>query len=251
MMLLMTDLLLIVPHPDDEVFGSGGLFTKMTAHGKRVATLTMTRGGAGRTLDVCTREQLREVREAELRAALKVLGVQEVHIWDYPDFVPSADRGMPANEGLRGIPEQEVVPRIKDLLEQLAPRVVITFPPNGSNGHPDHVVTHSLAMKALSQARHDLERLYFFASERPYAGEVPSGFLPAERVREQHLAPTHYVEVGVAIENKLRAMGHHETQARSVLTFMRRFPRRLLVESFHRASPEYPVSEGPMTVEWL
>jgi LmbE family N-acetylglucosaminyl deacetylase len=247
----MTDLLLIVPHPDDEVFGCGGLFTKMAAQGKRVATLTMTRGGAGRTLDVCTREQLREVREAELRAALRVLGVEEVHIWDYPDFVPAADRGMPDNEGLRGIPEDEIVPRIRALLEHLAPRVVITFPPNGSNGHPDHVVTHTLAMRAMAEARHEVERLYYFASERPYAGEVPRGFLPAERIREGHLAPTHYIEVGSTIENKLRAMGHHETQARSVLMFMRRFPRRLLVESFHRASPAYPVGEGPMTVEWL
>lgn len=247
----MTELLLIVPHPDDEVFGCGGLFTNMAAHGKRVATLTMTRGGAGRTLDVCTREQLKDVREAELRAALSVLGVQDVHIWDYPDFVPAADRGMEANEGLRGIPQAEIVPRITELVERLAPRVVITFPPNGSNGHPDHVVTHSLATKGLAEARHKVERLYFFASERPYAGASPQGFLPAERIREEHLPPTHYVEVGRAIENKLRAMGQHETQARSVLMFMRRYPRRLLVESFHRASPAYPVGEGPMTVEWL
>ena len=46
----MIDLLLIVPHPDDEVFGSGGLFARMAAQGKKVATLTLTRGGAGRSL---------------------------------------------------------------------------------------------------------------------------------------------------------------------------------------------------------
>ena len=91
--------MLIVPHPDDEVFSCGGLFTKMADTGKRVATVTLTRGGAGRTLGICPQAELPSVREAELRASLDVLGVSDVHIFDYPDFVPAADRGMAANRG--------------------------------------------------------------------------------------------------------------------------------------------------------
>ena len=59
--MLMVDLLLIVPHPDDEVFGAGGIFSKMAAHGKTAATLTLTRGGAGRSLGLCKQEDLPEL----------------------------------------------------------------------------------------------------------------------------------------------------------------------------------------------
>lgn len=251
MMPLMVDLLLIVPHPDDEVFGAGGLFSRMAQFGKSAATLTLTRGGAGRSLGLCEQKELPELREAELRGALNALNVNNVHIWDYPDFVPDGDRGMEHRDGLQAIDEEEIVPKISKLIEQLEPRVVLTFAPNGSNGHPDHVYTHKFAMKALRASVFQPEKLFYYASEKPYDGEARAGFLAAEEIRELHLSPTHYVNVADVMEDKIRAMGHHKTQAFSVLGFMQKFPRRLLVESFHQVKPELPKGEGPRTVMWL
>ncbi len=245
------DLMLIVPHPDDEVFSCGGIFTKMADASRRVATVTLTRGGAGRTLGICPQAELPNVREAELRASLDALGVGDVHIFDYPDFVPAADRGMATNRGLAGESEEEVAARLISLLETHKPRALITFPPNGANGHPDHVATNQLVLKALKDAEHEVESLYYFAAEKPYSGAAREGFLSPEEIRASHLPPTHVFDASPFVENKLRAMGQHETQARSVLTFMRSFPRRLLAESFHRAKPDYPESEGPRTVAWL
>ncbi len=245
------DLMLIVPHPDDEVFSCGGIFTKMADAGGRVATVTLTRGGAGRTLGMCPQAELPNVREAELRASLDILGVSDVHIFDYPDFVPAADRGMATNRGLAGESEEEVVPRLVSLLETHKPRALITFPPNGANGHPDHVVTNRFVLSALESAEHKVESLYYFAAEKPYSAAPREGFLSPKEIRASHLPPTHFFDASPFVENKLRAMGQHETQARSVLTFMRSFPRRLLVESFHRAQPSYPEGEGPRTVAWL
>lgn len=249
----MTDLCLIVPHPDDEVFGCGGLLRRMTQHGKRVATITLTRGGAGRTLDVCSREDLPEIREQELYRSLATLGVctSDAFVFDYPDFVTAADRGMEARAGLQGVDQEELLGRLVPLLDELRPRVILTFPPNGANGHPDHVTSNRTVLAATTLMTVKPEALYYFASEQPYAGPVPPGFLPPDELARLHLAPTHYVQLGEEIEAKLRAMGQHETQARSVLMFMRRFARRLMVESFHRALPhtgEEPVSE---TVYWL
>ena len=251
MMTHMTDLLLIVPHPDDEVFGCGGLFAKMAAHGKKVATLTMTRGGAGRSLGLCTQPDLPGVRELELRGSLEALGVEEVHVWDYPDFVPDTDRGMDHRDGLQAVPAEEIVPKIVKLLDELKPKKVLTFPPNGSNGHPDHVVTHTLAMSALEKSSHTLDALYYFASDKPYDSEARQGFLPPAEIAAQHLYPTHYVDVHDYVEPKLRAMGKHKTQALSVLMFMEKLTRRLLVESFHRAQPEFSEGQGGRTVPWL
>jgi LmbE family N-acetylglucosaminyl deacetylase len=247
----MTDLLLIVPHPDDEVFGAGGLFARMAAHGRRVATLTLTRGRAGRSLDLCDRAAVPEVREAELRASLAALGVEDVTVLDHPDYVPDDSRGLEPHPGLRAVPHEPLLEQIVAVLERTRPRAVLTFPPNGSNGHPDHMETHALAHAALDHASHRPERLYYFASDRPYDGPARPGFLAPERIRAGHLPPTHYVEVGPFIEDKIRAMGQHQTQALSVLGFMRAFARRLLVESFHRAQPEAGTDQGARTVLWL
>lgn len=245
------DLLLVVPHPDDEVFGAGGMFARMAAHGRNVATLTLTRGRAGRTLGLARQEALADLRERELRSSLAALGVREVRIEDLPDFVTATDRGLELHPGLSGVEPDKVVGPIVRALDELAPRVVLTFGPNGSNGHPDHVCTHRSVMTALEQSRNRPEELYYFASELPYTGDPRTGFLAPDEIRRLHLPPTHYVDVGPFIEAKMRAMGEHQTQALSVLTFMRRFTRRLLVETFHRAAPAVGAEDGPRTVPWL
>lgn len=179
------------------------------------------------------------------------MGVNDVYICDYPDFVPDADRGLAPNGGLCDVPEAEGVAVLQALLQRHRPRSLVTFPPNGSNGHPDHVTTNAWVLRALEPLS-EQPVLYYFAGERPYVSDVArAGFLSAEEVKRLFLPPTHYLEVGPYLENKLRAMAQHETQARSVLAFMRSNPRRLLLESFHRARPSYPDSEGPRTVGWL
>lgn len=245
----MVDLLLIVPHPDDEVFGAGGIFSKMAMHGKTVATLTLTRGGAGRSLGLCKQEDLPDMREKELRASLETLKVPHVYIWDYPDFLPDTTRGMEHRDGLLEVDFDEVVTRICTLIEELKPRALLTFPPNGGNGHPDHVVTHKMAMAALEKSSHKLEALYYYAAAQPYNAMTRDGFLSLEDIAAQHLPATHYLDVRDYMDIKLSAMAKHKTQALSVLMFMEHFSKRLMTESFHRAFPKH---EGESVhVEWL
>lgn len=239
MMAFMVELMIIVPHPDDEVFSTGGILSKMADAGKPTATLTLTKGGSGRTLGLCEPEDLPALREKELNASLDVLGVTHRHLLDFPDG------------GLKDIPETDILPEIVSRIDQLQPEVIVTFGPNGSNGHYDHITTHKLVSHALEASQHRIQRLYFFASDTPYSGTPRDDFLPPEEVAAQHLAPTHYIPVGDKIENKLRAMGQYETQSRSVTAFMRNIPRRILLESFHRAYPEYPRGQGSRTVSWL
>jgi N-acetylglucosamine malate deacetylase 2 len=245
----MVDLLLIVPHPDDEVFGAGGIFSKMAAHGKTVATLTLTRGGAGRSLGLCKQEELPDMREKELRASLETLKVPHVHIWDYPDYLPDNTRGMEHRNGLLDVDFAEAVTRICVLIEELKPKAILTFPPNGGNGHPDHVVTHKMTMAALEKSGHKLEALYYYAAAQPYQVMAREGFLGLEQIAAQHLAATHYIDVRDYMDIKLSAMAKHKTQALSVLMFMENFSKRLMTESFHRA---FPVHTGEAVyVEWL
>lgn len=243
----MTELLLIVPHPDDEVFGAGALLARTAAAGGRTAILTLTRGAAGRTLGLCTREELPQVREAELRAALETLQVADVTVADYQDYVPDDDRGLPPHPGLAAVPEEELVALMVAVIERTEPKAVLTFPPNGSNGHPDHVVTSRLVQAAVKRAKHRPRGLYYYASDRRFEGPQRPGFLPEEEMQTLHLPPTHRFDAGDELALKLSAIGCHRTQALSVLGFMRNMPERLLVETFHRAYP--PVAEGAEVVK--
>jgi N-acetylglucosamine malate deacetylase 2 len=246
------ELMVIVPHPDDEVFGAGGLLARMAEAGRPTATLHLTRGRAGRSLGLALPGDLGALREAELRASLATLGVGDVTVWDEHDFVPDAERGVDRHAGLAAQPPEELAERIAPEIGRVAPRAVVTFGPNGGNGHPDHVATHravTLALELLGAA-HDV-RLYAYTSDAPYAGAAREGFLDAAEIRRLHLPPTHVVEVDAWIETKLAAMACHRSQALSVLEFMRRYPRRLRVETFHRIRPVADHGIGPRTVAWL
>ena len=244
--------MLIVPHPDDEAFGAGGLLAKMADAGRATATLHLTRGRAGRSLGLARPGELAALREGELRAALATLGVADVTVWDEHDYVPDADRGIDQHAGLASLPSAQIAERVAAEIDRVAPKAIVTFGPNGANGHPDHVATHRAVVAALGLlgAQHDV-RLYAYAADVAYEGAARVGFLSAEEILRLHLPPTHVVEVDAWIETKLAALACHRSQALSVLEFMRRFPRRLRVETFHRLRPTTEPGNGPRTVAWL
>jgi LmbE family N-acetylglucosaminyl deacetylase len=130
-------------HPDDETLGMGGTLAKYAAEGVETFVVTATRGQSGRYRDGRDHpgpEALGRIREAELRAAGKVLGVREVSFLDYVD--QALDRADP----------EEATGRIVSHLRRIRPHVVVTFDPNGAYGHPDHVAICQLTTAAVAAA---------------------------------------------------------------------------------------------------
>lgn len=73
-------------HPDDETFACGGLLAIARQNGQRVICVTATRGEAGvQDHERWPADQLAGIRQAELEAALDVLGVHEHHWLQYAD----------------------------------------------------------------------------------------------------------------------------------------------------------------------
>jgi LmbE family N-acetylglucosaminyl deacetylase len=125
-------------HPDDEAYLSGGLMAAAVAAGQRVVCVTATRGEAGFP-DDDTRplDERVAIREAELDACLTVLGVTE-HRW------------LDANDGeCDKIALDEVVPRMCDLIDEIAPDTVLTFGPDGMTGHVDHIAVSRWTTAAM------------------------------------------------------------------------------------------------------
>jgi LmbE family N-acetylglucosaminyl deacetylase len=135
-------ILLIFAHPDDESFATGGLARRCADAGAQVALVTATRGEEGKTghPPVCTREQLPACREAELHKAAVILGIRHVHFFDYHD------------KHLTEAPPEKIRENLVHVIRLHRPHVVITFDPNGVNGHADHIAIARFAMDAVSAA---------------------------------------------------------------------------------------------------
>jgi LmbE family N-acetylglucosaminyl deacetylase len=140
-------LLAILAHPDDETLGVGPTLAKYAAEGVEIFLLTATRGQSGRFRGIRQNDPrhpgpaaLAEIRESELRAAAGVLGVDEVTLLDYHDR--QLDRANPA----------EVIESLVGHLRRIRPEVVVTFPPDGAYGHPDHIAISQFALSAIVAA---------------------------------------------------------------------------------------------------
>jgi LmbE family N-acetylglucosaminyl deacetylase len=156
-------------HPDDETVLAGGLIGKCAASGIPVALSVATRGEAGKVGDppVCAVEDLPAVREAELRRAAALLGLEDLTLLGYRD------------RELAGAPVENVRRQLVSLLRTRRPQVVVTFDPNGSNLHPDHVAISRFTADAIAAAAdarwfpedgepHAVDRFLWTPPQRPW-----------------------------------------------------------------------------------
>lgn len=127
-------------HPDDESFLVAGSALRYGSQGVRLVLSMATLGEAGKAGDppVCLPEELPAVREAELRTAVRLLGIQHLHLLGYRDKQLSAAK--PGN--IRG--------KLVDLIRSYRPQVVITFDPDGSNLHSDHIAISRFTSDAVA-----------------------------------------------------------------------------------------------------
>lgn len=136
-------LMAVLAHPDDESLGTGGALARYAAEGIETHLVTATRGERGwlgEPDDYPGPQELGRIREAELRAAADVLGLQEVTFLDYLDG--ELERVNPA----------QAIGRIVSHIRRVRPQVILTFDPYGSYGHPDHIAISQLTTAAVVAA---------------------------------------------------------------------------------------------------
>ena len=165
----MTDplkLMCVLAHPDDESLGTGGILARYAAEGIETYLVTATRGEhgwLGNSEEYPGPEALGKIREAELLAAARVLGIRRVDFLDYIDG--DLDQGHPA----------EVIAKLVGHLRSIKPDVVVTFGPDGAYGHPDHIAISQFTAAAIVEAAspnslyyrdmapHCVSKLYYMA----------------------------------------------------------------------------------------
>ncbi|MBO7295093.1 MAG: PIG-L family deacetylase [Bacteroidaceae bacterium] len=142
-------MLIISPHPDDEVLGCGGLMHSLVQTGKKVEVIIMSKGEAVHR-PCCPDEEnsIVQARVGLTYAANGVLGIapEYIHRLDFPD-----GRFSSVKEG------DEVVKALGDLIREIAPTEV--FIPHPYENSPDHVAATRLAEQVL---RNHIGKVYYY-----------------------------------------------------------------------------------------
>ena len=174
-------LLFVHAHPDDETLTTGVTMASYAAQGHDVHLLTCTLGEEGEVIpaDLAHRgsdrdDTLGPVRREELRAAMRVLGVEHVVLGEHPERGVASryrDSGMAGTASAQH-PQAfaradlgEAAALVADHIKALKPDVVVTYDSHGGYAHPDHVQTHRVTMSALSSLAAEAEA-------RAYAGST-------------------------------------------------------------------------------
>jgi LmbE family N-acetylglucosaminyl deacetylase len=133
-------LLAVFAHPDDESMGMGGTLAKYSAEGVETYLVCASRGERGW---FGPQEQnpglsaLGQVRTKELENAVRELGMKGLYFLDAIDG--EVDQANPA----------EAIGKIVSHIRQIKPQVVVTFPPDGNYGHPDHIAVGQFTQAAI------------------------------------------------------------------------------------------------------
>jgi N-acetylglucosamine malate deacetylase 2 len=191
-------ILLIFAHPDDESFGLAGTIHKYTRQGIPVNLICATKGERGKRLDVPAEVSTDEAREAELRRAAAILGIQDIYFLGYID----AD--------LDKAPLEEVTDKVLDIMQRLQPAVVITFGPDGVSRHPDHIAMGKAATAAYNKyaTKEKQAKLYYVtvpASLVPNSEEMGIVTQPDDEV-------TTIIDVPGSLDIKIKALECHRSQ---------------------------------------
>jgi LmbE family N-acetylglucosaminyl deacetylase len=208
-------------HPDDESMACGGVILRHTRAGVPVNLICATRGEAGwrgKPLGA-KKEDLAQIRAAELEEAAAALGISGVELWDYPDG------------GLNGINPQEITDRVWEQISKLRPKAVVSWGPDGVYGHPDHIAIGActdLAVNAMAEG--DRPALYHLAVDQ----QVAAFYREAMRLTDEHdelaLVVRDNVDVIFDLDSdevmmKLRAIDFHRSQLEEWRFAVREHPR--------------------------
>jgi LmbE family N-acetylglucosaminyl deacetylase len=248
-------LLCVFAHPDDEQWGTAGALVACVERSVEVHLLTATSGDAGEISDpaLATPETLAAVREEELRAACRILGLRPPILLRHPDG------------RLNEIDAELLAGQVATTIRRLRPRVVLTFDANGGYGHPDHIAIHQATLRAVERATaqgadglppHRIDKLYATAYPRSRfavmnadlaaAGVPPIDFGAVQTLAHEEIGtPDELVTTAVPVERyfdrRWEAILAHRTQygpANPLVVIGEEVTRRWLrTDTFRRLRP--------------
>lgn len=178
--------LVIAPHPDDEIIGVGGTIAKRVKSGDSVYVCIVTKG-----IPPLFDSKLIEQGRRECKEADKKLGVEETFFLDFPAVM------------LETVPRYELNSKIVELVKKINPDEV--YIPHRGDMQIDHQMVADAAMVAVRpRGEHYPKRIYAYETLSETGWNIPN------TVNE--FIPTVYEDITDTFDKKIEAMSVFESQ---------------------------------------
>ncbi len=178
--------LVIAPHPDDEIIGVGGTIAKRAKVGDEIYVCVVTKGQPP-LFDPAFIEQGR----SECRKADKMLGVKETIFLDFPAVM------------LETVSRSEFNGKFMETVNKIKPDEV--YIPHRGDMQLDHQMVVDAAMVALRpKYAHKVSRIYAYETLSETGWNIPN--------TQNEFIPTVYEDITEHIDLKLKAMKIFESQ---------------------------------------
>jgi LmbE family N-acetylglucosaminyl deacetylase len=194
--------MVIVAHPDDIEFLAAGTIVRWTRAGAEVSYVLCTSGDVGIADTSLTREQVREIREAEQRKAAEIAGVKEVVFLREPD-------GELVNT-------LELRKKLVREIRRFRPDAIITYDPTALFisedyiNHPDHRAAGMAALDAT-----------FPAAGQPHVfQDLELEGLTAHKPKRVYIYTNEantWVNITDTIDTKIEALVAHQSQVNEAI----------------------------------
>ena len=176
-------ILIIAPHPDDEVLGCGGTIKKHAKTGDEVYLCIVTKAYAPEWSDDFIKN-----REKEIAGANKSLDIKKTFFLDLPTVK------------LDTIPQKELNLKIGTIVSKIAPDIL--YIPYGGDLNHDHRLVFEACLVAVRPVGNKIKKI--LAYETP--SETEWGI--------KQFAPTVYADITETLDNKLKAMACYPSELR-------------------------------------
>ncbi len=201
-------LLFIGAHPDDETT-LAPLLVKYAREGHDVHLVSITSGqkGVRPHWGLPAGDVLGDVRAEEFRCSAQVLGLRE------PWLLGFQDQGIAPLEAF-----WEVKDRVREIVNEVRPDVIVTFGPDGITGHVDHRAAGDVATVVFQQRgllMSDPKKLYYFGFPESIFGGNAN---PLARKRDFLLMSDRFITTVVdcseTLDAGLKSLDCHKSQFR-------------------------------------
>ena len=178
--------LVIAPHPDDEVIGVGGKIAKKAREGHEIYVCVVTKA-----FPPLFSEEIVEQARNECREADKTLGVVETYFMDFPAVMLETVPRYKLNEGLL------------KYIQKIKPEEV--YIPHRGDMQLDHKIIVDATMVALRpKYEHVVKRIYAYETLSETGWDIPNVI--------NEFIPNVYEDITGEIETKLNAMKLFKSQ---------------------------------------
>ena len=233
-------LLVVVAHPDDEVFGPGGSIAKYSSLGVEIHLLCATHGESGQSVKNNQKEYksgktIHLIREKELLKSAEILGIKKVEFLDFIDgYLSNAIYHKLAGKIIRKI-------------KSFKPQVIMTMDRSGISGHLDHIAV-SLVTTYSYLKTSEAQKLYYLCLPKAWYDERKLDYFIyfPEGVDDDKI--TTRIQFPDFWEIKKKAMKAHKSQIKDVRNLLQSFENWPKIDNYilqyhRRAKVEIPEND--------